>query len=106
MVRPFERSRKNILTRRAITGISSSSQELSPRRKIRCGLFESDNTLSGNTLPGAPNLAARSKPNWLAAKADPADGRAPGEERWASRTGSRASAPWRKPSFKHLPSNT
>jgi hypothetical protein len=41
-----------------ITGISSWSQELSPRRKIRRGLFESDNTLSGNTPPGAPNLAA------------------------------------------------
>jgi hypothetical protein len=31
---------------------------LSPRRKIRRGLFESDNTLSGHTLPSAPNLAA------------------------------------------------
>jgi len=26
--------------------MSSSSQELSPRRKIGCGLFESNNTLS------------------------------------------------------------
>ncbi len=40
-----------------MTGISSSSQELSPRRKIRRGLFESDTTLSGHTLPSAPNLA-------------------------------------------------
>jgi hypothetical protein len=58
MVRPFERSRKNILTRRANHLHILSSQELSPRRKIRRGLFESDNTLSGNTLPSAPNLAA------------------------------------------------
>src|SRR5205807_6541161 len=43
--------------------------------KIRRGLFESDNTLSGITLPSAPNLAV-----WLTAKADPADRRAPGED--------------------------
>jgi hypothetical protein len=42
----------------AAAGIFSWSQELSPRRKIRRGLFESDNTLSGNTLRSAPNLAA------------------------------------------------
>jgi hypothetical protein len=41
-----------------ITGISSSSQELSPRRKIRRGLFESDDTLSGHTLPSAQKVAA------------------------------------------------
>jgi len=43
---------------RQITGISSSSQELSPRRKIRRGLFESDDTLSGHTLPSAQKVAA------------------------------------------------
>jgi hypothetical protein len=68
-----------LVTLGQITGISSWSQELSPRRKIRRGLFESDNTLSGQPLPGAPNLAARSEPNWLTAKADPADRPAPGE---------------------------
>jgi hypothetical protein len=41
-----------------ITGISSSSQQLSPRRKIRCGLFESDDRLSGHTLPSAQKVAA------------------------------------------------
>jgi hypothetical protein len=71
----FSRSRRpaisasSNLTCRANHRHNSSSQELSPRRKIRRGLFDSDNTLSGNTLPSAPNL-----------KADPADRRAPGED--------------------------
>jgi len=60
---------------RQITGMSSSPQEPGPRRKIRRGLFESDDTLSGHTLPGAPNPAA-----WPTARADPADRRAPGED--------------------------
>jgi hypothetical protein len=51
--------RKVILHAGQITGISSSSQELGPRRKIRCGLFESDDALSGHALPSAPNLTNR-----------------------------------------------
>ncbi|MCP1841076.1 hypothetical protein ACVIHI_006005 [Bradyrhizobium sp. USDA 4524] len=45
------------LTRRATHRYISSSQQLSPHRKIRCGLFELDKTLSANPLPGAPQLA-------------------------------------------------
>ena len=51
-------------------------------------------------------LGRSSEPNWLTAKADPADRRAPGEDDCASRTGSDTSAPWRKLSFKDMPSNT
>jgi hypothetical protein len=58
------------------TGIFSSSQELSPRRKIRRGLFESDDTQSGNTPPGAPNLAAAaSRIGWQPRPTPPTDGR-------------------------------
>jgi hypothetical protein len=40
----------------ALTGFAAARQ-LSPHRKIRCGLFESDGPLSANTLPSAPKFA-------------------------------------------------
>src|SRR5205085_8179493 len=61
-----------------ITGISSSSQELSPRRKIRRGLFASDKMLSGNALPREPNLTAAAN-RWADGHGCPAGRRAPCE---------------------------
>jgi hypothetical protein len=55
MVRHFERSRKNILTRRANHRHIFIVARISPRRNIHRGLFESDNTLSGHPLPSAAN---------------------------------------------------
>jgi len=84
-----------------IAGISSPSQELSPCRKIRCGLFESDNTLSGNILPSA-GPSRRSERNWLTAKADPADRRAPGEDDGQAEPESTFPRHCASPAFKHL----
>jgi hypothetical protein len=59
MVRPFERSRKNILTRRANHRHIIIVARIKPAPEIRRGLFESDDALSGHALPSAPNLTDR-----------------------------------------------
>jgi hypothetical protein len=107
----FSRSRRsaisasNNLTRRAITGISSSSQELSPRRKSAAGFL--------NQTIRCEAIHCRARRTWPPQRTELADSqgrprRQTGarRRRWASRTGIDASAPLRKPSFKHLPSNT
>jgi hypothetical protein len=79
---------------------------MSPRRKIRRGLFESDTTLSGNMLPGAPNLAsAASQPR----ATPPTDGRPAktmGKPNRKRRFRAMAQALLQALVFKTLPSNT
>jgi hypothetical protein len=58
MVRSFERSRKNILTRRANHRHIFIVARIKPAPENPSRAFESDDTLSGHTRPSAPNLAA------------------------------------------------
>ena len=80
MVRPLERFRKNILTRRAnhrhifIVARIKPAPENPPRAfSIRQYAVKQD-------MPERAEPGRCSKPNWLTAKTDPADRRAPGED--------------------------
>jgi hypothetical protein len=59
MVRPFERSRKNILTRRANHRHIFIVARIRPAPENPPRAFESDDALSGHALPSAPNLTNR-----------------------------------------------
>jgi len=100
-IRPFERSRKNILTRRAnhrhifIVARIKPAPENPPRafwiRRSAVRQYTAERAEPGRLadIQGRPRRQTGAR-----------------RRRWASRTGIDASAPLRKPSFKRLPSGT